>query len=281
MLPLRFRKARRSWRSPMAEGRRSAHRGRAERRRPRWRGQWHHVLDLAYRRRPADIVRNRGEIAANFDRVQMPDEFRGNLMVFRTFDKVSYGPGDGCHSPDRRSAMCSRRPKPCSKSLHAHRSCTTSRRLRAPRCFPDHGRRPALLVPVAQRRPAGALRTLLDARGGPREALAAGEDAWREAGLREPACAGCAAPDRGGSTRTWTWLQSSPRTPPDRLAQPGLPPACCGAASAIRRRCCSSPVIRTCSGIRRWRWSAAAAQRRRDARTHGSSRAPSAAPAWP
>lgn len=38
-----------------------------------------------------DIVRNRNPIAQNNDRVQMPDDYLGHVMVFRTFDKVSYG----------------------------------------------------------------------------------------------------------------------------------------------------------------------------------------------
>ena len=38
-----------------------------------------------------DDVRNRNEIAAYWDRAQMPDEYVGHVMVFRTFDKVSYG----------------------------------------------------------------------------------------------------------------------------------------------------------------------------------------------
>lgn len=38
-----------------------------------------------------DIVRNRGSMSANGDRVQMPDDYLGHVMVFRTFEKVSYG----------------------------------------------------------------------------------------------------------------------------------------------------------------------------------------------
>ena len=38
-----------------------------------------------------DIVRNRNPIAQNNDRVQMPDDYLGHVMVFRTFEKVSYG----------------------------------------------------------------------------------------------------------------------------------------------------------------------------------------------
>jgi hypothetical protein len=38
-----------------------------------------------------DIVANRNPIAAYHDRVQMPDDYLGHVMVFRTFDRVSYG----------------------------------------------------------------------------------------------------------------------------------------------------------------------------------------------
>jgi hypothetical protein len=47
--------------------------------------------------RPGDLVRdeiaNKPRLAANLKRnkVQLPDEFVGHVMVFRTFDKVSYG----------------------------------------------------------------------------------------------------------------------------------------------------------------------------------------------
>ncbi|HBD20104.1 MAG TPA: peptidoglycan-binding protein LysM [Arenimonas sp.] len=40
--------------------------------------------------RPADIVKNRNAMSAKADKVDLPDEFVGRLMVFRTFDKVSY-----------------------------------------------------------------------------------------------------------------------------------------------------------------------------------------------
>lgn len=39
--------------------------------------------------RPDDVA-HKNEIAQKQDRVQMPDDFVGRLMVFRTFDKVSY-----------------------------------------------------------------------------------------------------------------------------------------------------------------------------------------------
>jgi hypothetical protein len=38
-----------------------------------------------------DIVRNHNEIAQFHDRIPMPDDYLGHVMVFRTFDKVSYG----------------------------------------------------------------------------------------------------------------------------------------------------------------------------------------------
>ena len=38
-----------------------------------------------------DDVRNRNEYTAYWDRALMPDEYVGHVMVFRTFDKVSYG----------------------------------------------------------------------------------------------------------------------------------------------------------------------------------------------
>lgn len=40
--------------------------------------------------RRADIVTHRNKMSANGDKVDMPDDFLGHLMVFRTFDKVSY-----------------------------------------------------------------------------------------------------------------------------------------------------------------------------------------------
>lgn len=40
--------------------------------------------------RVADVVKHRSGAAAKADKVTLPDEFVGNLMVFRTFDKVSY-----------------------------------------------------------------------------------------------------------------------------------------------------------------------------------------------
>jgi hypothetical protein len=38
-----------------------------------------------------DIVANRGSRGAWQDRLAMPDDYIGHVMVFRTFDKVSYG----------------------------------------------------------------------------------------------------------------------------------------------------------------------------------------------
>ena len=38
-----------------------------------------------------DTVRNRNAMAANHDKVQMPDDYLGHVMVFRTFERVSYG----------------------------------------------------------------------------------------------------------------------------------------------------------------------------------------------
>ncbi|KFN44066.1 hypothetical protein N789_06530 [Arenimonas oryziterrae DSM 21050 = YC6267] len=38
-----------------------------------------------------DVVRHRNLLAAKGDKVDIPDEFNGHVMVFRTFDKVSYG----------------------------------------------------------------------------------------------------------------------------------------------------------------------------------------------
>ena len=46
---------------------------------------WH---DGAVRK---DEVRNRNNIAAYHDRIAMPDDYIGHVMVFRTFDNVSYG----------------------------------------------------------------------------------------------------------------------------------------------------------------------------------------------
>ena len=37
-----------------------------------------------------DVVANRSGVAAKADKVRLPDEYVGNLMVFRTFDKVAY-----------------------------------------------------------------------------------------------------------------------------------------------------------------------------------------------
>ena len=38
-----------------------------------------------------DIVAHRNKIAAHQDRLAMPDDYIGHVMVFRTFDRVSYG----------------------------------------------------------------------------------------------------------------------------------------------------------------------------------------------
>lgn len=48
---------------------------------------WHHGDKVR------DEVRHKQRIAANMDRnkVQLPDEFVGHVMIFRTFDKISYG----------------------------------------------------------------------------------------------------------------------------------------------------------------------------------------------
>jgi hypothetical protein len=37
-----------------------------------------------------DDVMNANRIGASVDKVQLPDEFNGRVMVFRTFDRVSY-----------------------------------------------------------------------------------------------------------------------------------------------------------------------------------------------
>ena len=46
---------------------------------------WHHGEVVK------DIVARKNNIAAYKDRLQMPDDYLGHVMVFRTFDKVSYG----------------------------------------------------------------------------------------------------------------------------------------------------------------------------------------------
>lgn len=48
---------------------------------------WHHGDKVR------DEVRHKQRIAANMDRnkVQLPDEFVGHVMIFRTFEKISYG----------------------------------------------------------------------------------------------------------------------------------------------------------------------------------------------
>ncbi len=37
-----------------------------------------------------DDVKNANRLSASRDKVQLPDEFNGRVMVFRTFDRVSY-----------------------------------------------------------------------------------------------------------------------------------------------------------------------------------------------
>jgi hypothetical protein len=37
------------------------------------------------------MIGHRFTMAAKHDSVAMPDEFMGHVMVFRTFDKISYG----------------------------------------------------------------------------------------------------------------------------------------------------------------------------------------------
>jgi hypothetical protein len=43
--------------------------------------------------RVVDNIANRTKLTAQFDsrKVKLPDEFVGHVMIFRTFDKVSYG----------------------------------------------------------------------------------------------------------------------------------------------------------------------------------------------
>jgi DNA processing protein len=69
----------------------------------------------------------------------------------------------------------------------------------------------ALLVLLRSGAPAGALRTLLEAPGGPAAALAAGEDTWRASGLREPACTALRAPDWRRVDADLGWLRASSR----------------------------------------------------------------------
>jgi hypothetical protein len=38
-----------------------------------------------------DIVAHRSRLGQAMDKVQMPDDYLGHVMVFRTFEKVSYG----------------------------------------------------------------------------------------------------------------------------------------------------------------------------------------------
>lgn len=70
-----------------------------------------HVLSMWWdgKRKP-DRVAHRNALAAASDKFDMPDEFSGHVMIFRTFDKVSYGlvmngvrparPGDVLKMPD-------------------------------------------------------------------------------------------------------------------------------------------------------------------------------------
>lgn len=57
--------------------------------------------------------------------------------------------------------------------------------------------------------PAEPRRTLLEATGGPRAALAAGEAAWRAAGLTPAQCAALKAPDPAGLARGLRWCEGA------------------------------------------------------------------------
>jgi hypothetical protein len=103
----------------------------------RWRQERQHLLDLARGRAARGPRRNKNGIAAKADRMHMPHDFVGHVMVFRTFDKISYGlVMDASAGPRRRPAQASRRHLLTLRPA----SFRHPRRLRAPRFCPGHGR---------------------------------------------------------------------------------------------------------------------------------------------
>ena len=70
---------------------------------------------------------------------------------------------------------------------------------------------PALLILIRSGAPAAALRLLLERAGGPPAALAAGPEAWRDAGIGPAACALLLSPDARVLASDLRWLQASPR----------------------------------------------------------------------